>query len=164
GSMEAVITELGVYRLSFTGTQAAQTRPSDFLPANSSSAGEHPLSRQLQEELLEYCDGIRRSFSLPLHLDGTDFQKAVWRRLRTIPYGKTVSYKEIADELKRAHGSRAVGRAVGQNPVVILVPCHRVIGSSGRLAGFAAGLELKEKLLELEGLRIAFERAATTAG
>lgn len=161
--MEGVITEVGVYRIFFTGTGALQGKRSEFPLLASTGPKEHPLLRQLQEELLEYCHGTRRSFSLPLHLEGTDFQKAVWQRLTSIPYGRTVSYKQIADELNLANGSRAVGRAVAQNPILILVPCHRVIGNSGRLTGFAAGLELKEKLLELEGIRIPFGRAAITS-
>lgn len=101
-------------------------------------------------QINEYLDGRRKDFSLPLDLRGTDFQKKVWNELLKIPYGETRTYKDIANFINVPKGYRAVGNALNNNPVLILVPCHRVIGSNGKLVGFAGGLELKAKLLELE--------------
>jgi methylated-DNA-[protein]-cysteine S-methyltransferase len=104
-------------------------------------------------QLNEYFSGSRKKFDLPLDIDGTEFQKKVWNELKKIPYGKTKSYKYIAEKLGDVKAIRAVGKANGQNPVPILIPCHRVIGSNGKLTGYAGGLDIKEKLLEIEGSR-----------
>lgn len=101
-------------------------------------------------QIIEYLDGKRKKFTLPLDLRGTDFQKKVWKELIKIPYGETRTYKDIANMIQVPKGYRAVGSALNKNPVPIIVPCHRVIGSNGSLVGFAGGLELKAKLLELE--------------
>lgn len=101
-------------------------------------------------ELTEYFDGKRKVFDLPLSMHGTGFQKKVWECLLQIPYGETRTYKEIAAMTGNAKACRAVGMANHSNPVSIVVPCHRVIGSDGKLTGYAGGLELKEKLLLLE--------------
>lgn len=102
-------------------------------------------------ELEEYFDGQRREFSFPLDLRGTSFQKRCWQALLAIPYGKTRSYAEIAAEVGSPRGFRAVGQANHQNPIAIVVPCHRVITTDGKLGGYGGGLEMKEKLLRLEG-------------
>ncbi|WP_320325997.1 bifunctional transcriptional activator/DNA repair enzyme AdaA [Absicoccus intestinalis] len=102
------------------------------------------------KELKEYFDKERTSFDLPLALEGTDFQKQVWQQLQTIPYGQTRTYGEIAAQIGHAKASRAVGMANHNNPILILVPCHRVIGADGSLTGYAAGLEAKKYLLALE--------------
>lgn len=102
------------------------------------------------EQIIEYLNGQRKSFSLPLDLRGTDFQKKVWNELIKIPYGETRTYKDIARSINVPQGYRAVGNALNKNPVLIVIPCHRVIGSDGKLTGFRGGLELKAKLLELE--------------
>jgi O-6-methylguanine DNA methyltransferase len=102
-------------------------------------------------ELEEYFAGQRREFSFPLDLRGTDFQLACWRALLAIPYGETRSYADIARAVGRPSGFRAVGMANNRNPVAIVVPCHRVIASDGSLCGYGGGLDLKRKLLELEG-------------
>jgi methylated-DNA-[protein]-cysteine S-methyltransferase len=112
-----------------------------------------PLLLQTERELQEYFAGERSEFSLPLDLRGTEFQRAVWRVLQTIPFGTTLTYGEIAAQLARPSASRAVGAANGRNPVSIVVPCHRVIGSTGKLTGFAGGLEIKARLLALESSR-----------
>jgi methylated-DNA-[protein]-cysteine S-methyltransferase len=101
-------------------------------------------------QLGEYFRGERNVFRLPLALAGTDFQKKVWNRVREIPYGETASYREIAAALGCPGAARAVGRANGSNPVCIIVPCHRVIGSDGALTGYAGGIRRKEWLLEHE--------------
>lgn len=102
-------------------------------------------------ELKEYFDGKRKKFSFPLDLRGTEFQKRCWQALLNIPYGKTRSYADIAREVGSPQSFRAVGQANHQNPVAIVVPCHRVITSDGKLGGYGGGLAMKEKLLRLEG-------------
>lgn len=109
-----------------------------------------PLLRQAEQELAEYFAGVRRTFSLPLAPAGTPFQEAVWEALRAIPYGQTRSYKQIAVEIGRPKACRAVGMANNRNPLPIVVPCHRVLGHSGKLVGYAGGLDAKQTLLELE--------------
>lgn len=102
-------------------------------------------------QLGEYFAGGRRAFDLPLAPRGTEFQRRVWRALTAIPYGKTVSYGELARRIGKPSASRAVGLANGANPLPIIVPCHRVIGADGSLTGFGGGLPIKRKLLALEG-------------
>lgn len=101
-------------------------------------------------QLLEYFNGKRKEFSLPLHLEGTEFQKKVWEALQMIPYGRTKTYGQIAKEIGSDRAVRAVGNANHNNPVAIVVPCHRVIGANGKLTGYASGLDKKEFLLKLE--------------
>ena len=102
-------------------------------------------------ELGEYFAGKRTTFSLKFDLQGTDFQKRVWTELLNIPFGKTISYLELARRLGDEKVIRAAGSANGKNPIAIILPCHRVIGSTGKLTGFAAGLDVKAQLLEMEG-------------
>lgn len=104
----------------------------------------------VQKELTEYYQGIRKEFSFPIKLIGTTFQVSVWEKLLDIPYGKTVSYQDIAVKINNIKGVRAVGGAIGKNPLLIRVPCHRVIGKDGSLTGFGGGIPLKIKLLDLE--------------
>ena len=106
--------------------------------------------KQSYQELLEYFAGKRKTFDIPLKQNGTDFQMRVWEALRQIPYGKTVTYKDIAKKVGNEKASRAVGMANHNNPICIIVPCHRVIGKNGDLTGYAEGLNVKEKLLKLE--------------
>jgi methylated-DNA-[protein]-cysteine S-methyltransferase len=105
-------------------------------------------------QLKAYFKGQRQHFDLPLAADGTDFQKKVWHELTTIPYGETASYGQIASQIDQPTASRAVGMANGRNPISIIVPCHRIIGSSGKLVGYGGGLERKKALLRLEGVAI----------
>ena len=105
---------------------------------------------QARKQLLAYFKGELKTFSLKLNPDGTEYQKRVWKALQTIPYGQTRSYKEIAIMTGNEKASRAVGMANGKNPLPIVVPCHRVIGSNGKLTGFAFGLELKKDIINLE--------------
>ena len=116
--------------------------------------GETPLTCQAAAELDEYFARKRRSFTVPLSPRGTEFQRAVWKALRDIPYGQTRTYGEIAGLVGRPKAARAVGMANHDNPLLIFTPCHRVVGKSGALTGFACGLEVKRRLLELEGARI----------
>ena len=106
------------------------------------------------DQLESYFAGQRKSFDLDLLLEGTDFQKRVWTALQKIPYGETVSYKELAETVGSPKAVRAVGAANGANPIAIIVPCHRVIGNDGSLTGFGGGLPLKKQLLELESRQL----------
>lgn len=115
--------------------------------------GESPLTLWAAKELDEYFAGERKSFTVPLSPGGTVFQSAVWQALRDIPYGQTRTYGEIAAAVGRPKAARAVGMANHDNPLLILTPCHRVVGKNGALTGFACGLEVKARLLELERLR-----------
>lgn len=111
---------------------------------------ETPLLKTAYKELEEYLNGNRKSFDVPLNLKGTEFQTKVWKALKEIPYGKTNSYKQIAMKIGNMNACRAVGMANNKNLLPIFIPCHRVIGANGKLVGYAGGLALKEKLLELE--------------
>ncbi|MCD7843194.1 MAG: methylated-DNA--[protein]-cysteine S-methyltransferase [Clostridiales bacterium] len=122
-------------------------------PAEGQSAPENAaLLDRLEQQLNEYFRGTRRDFDLPVRLTGTPFQRQVWEQLRQIPYGETWTYGEIAAALGKPRASRAVGAACGRNDILLLVPCHRVVGKNGALTGFSAagGLAAKEFLLRLE--------------
>lgn len=112
---------------------------------------EHPLLQQTALQLGEYFSGQRRHFELELDFAGTAFQREVWAALMTIPFGETRSYGDIARQIGKPSAVRAVGAANGRNPLSIIAPCHRVIGASGSLTGFAGGLQAKQFLLALEG-------------
>ncbi|MCX7960022.1 MAG: methylated-DNA--[protein]-cysteine S-methyltransferase [Burkholderiales bacterium] len=103
-----------------------------------------------KRQLAEYFAGKRRGFDLRLDAPGTAFQRAVWRAIARVPYGETISYAELARRVGRPRAARAAGAAAGRNPIAIVVPCHRIVGSDGRLAGYAAGLARKRALLALE--------------
>ena len=115
-------------------------------------APEHPVLKQAAAELQAYFDGQRDHFEMPLDLShGTEFQQAVWRALLRIPRGGTTSYGRLGADIGKPAAVRAVGAAVGRNPISVIVPCHRVLGSDGSLTGYAGGLERKSRLLQLEG-------------
>jgi methylated-DNA-[protein]-cysteine S-methyltransferase len=118
------------------------------------TAGSSPVLTETARQLDEYFAGTRTSFDVPLELDGTSFQLAAWRALGRIPYGETRSYAEQAARIGRPTAVRAVGAANGRNPVSIVLPCHRVVGSDGALRGFGGGLDVKEWLLAHEGARL----------
>ncbi|OPA93697.1 cysteine methyltransferase [Pseudomonas fluorescens] len=113
-------------------------------------ANDSPVLLEAQRQLNEYFAGTRNRFELELDFAGTDFQKQVWQALLTIPFGETRSYSQIAQQIGNPKAVRAVGAANGRNPISIIAPCHRVIGASGTLTGFAGGLEAKQYLLTLE--------------
>ncbi|PWM22479.1 MAG: cysteine methyltransferase [Oscillospiraceae bacterium] len=127
----------GITAVHFPGTASDFGRPS-------------PLTDRAAAQLIEYFEGKRREFSLPLHPNGTAFQRTVWEALQSIPYGETRSYLQIAQAIGRPSASRAVGAANRVNPIPFLIPCHRVIGTNGSLTGYAGGLALKQALLALE--------------
>lgn len=146
GLLVVVTSTRGILRLEFDGRSRALD-----------STGEPPTSTQValaedcRLQLDEYFAGSRRDFTVPLDLRGTPFQLACWNALLTIPYGETRTYADIARVVGRPQGFRAVGLANNRNPIAIIVPCHRVIASDGTLCGYGGGLDLKRKLLELEG-------------
>jgi len=113
---------------------------------------ETPVLLRTKQQLDEYFAGTRREFDLPLAPAGTEFQRKVWDALCTIPWGETRSYGEIAAQVGNPKGSRAVGGANNRNPIAVVIPCHRVIGSSGKMVGYRGGLGIKEHLLKLEGI------------
>ena len=120
-------------------------------PTEGGGSGIHPIASEAARQLRAYFAGELRRFDLPLDMRGTDFQLRVWRELERIPYGETRSYLQIAEAIGAALAVRAVGAANGANPLPIVVPCHRVIGASGKLVGYGGGLPLKKRLLQLEG-------------
>lgn len=136
-SLYLVATETHLINIQFTQPQKALLQTTELLS-------------MATIQLDEYFQGKRTTFSLPFKLTGTLFQLAVWKELQNIPYGKTTSYKEIAQKINKPKAYRAVGMANNKNPLPIIIPCHRVIGSNGKLIGYAGGLKLKNYLLELE--------------
>jgi len=113
--------------------------------------GDSPILDEVVRQLEEYFQGERRRFDLPFDLHGTEFQRRVWKALARVPFGATLSYGDLARKAGSARGYRAVGQAVGRNPLPILVPCHRVLAAGGGLGGFSGGLPLKKRLLAIEG-------------
>jgi methylated-DNA-[protein]-cysteine S-methyltransferase len=140
GLLEIVATEQGLKTMLFVDRESVKSDQTDA----------PPIIAACLAQLDDYFRGERREFSIPVDPDGTDFQKAVWRQLLTIPYGQTVSYLEIARQIGYEKAVRAVGAANGQNPIVIIVPCHRVIGRNGQLTGYGGGLWRKAWLLNHE--------------
>ena len=157
GPLFLAATDKGLVALEFDtrlpGQQTVRPNPRDLRAESKKVRFEnspdlmHPYVRELEE----YFAGTRRAFTFALDLRGTDFQLACWRALLAIPYGETRTYADIARAVSRPQGFRAVGMANNRNPVAIVVPCHRVIASDGTLCGYGGGLDVKRKLLELEG-------------
>ncbi len=141
-------TPLGRITLASDGNALTQLvfGAADLSGTNKSTA----LTNRASTEILEYLAGKRTSFDLPLNPRGTDFQHSVWKALRSIPYGQTRTYGEVAAMIGNSRSGRAVGGANNKNPLPILIPCHRVIGVNGNLVGYAAGLHIKRFLLDLE--------------
>ena len=153
GTMYAAATDEGICMLEFTDRKMLETelkQLSKSLNANIIQ-GENSHFKILEEQLIEYFEGKRKEFSVPLHFVGSDFQKSVWEILMKIPYGETWSYAKQSEILGDSKKVRAVANANGMNKISILVPCHRVIGSDGNLTGYGGGIWRKQKLLELEG-------------
>lgn len=111
-----------------------------------------PLLRLVEEQLQEFLSGTRTEFTIPIRMNGTDFQQRVWEALQQIPYGETRTYGQIAAAVGSPKGARAVGLACNRNPIMIIVPCHRVVGADGGLVGFGGGLPMKKALLTVEGI------------
>ena len=143
GPLRLVADERGLRRLEFREGRSFEPPPDDW---REDARALVPVVRQLDE----YFAGRRKVFDLDLSPEGTEFQRRVWERLLEIPYGETISYGTLALRVGNPNASRAVGLANGRNPIAIIIPCHRVIGSNGTLTGYGGGLPTKQKLLELE--------------
>ena len=152
GPMLAGATDAGICLLEFTDRRMLETQIARLKRSLDAGfiTGTHILFRQLDHQLREYFNGNRRNFTVPLVITGTDFQKQSWEYLQDIPYGKTRSYSEQALATGNKNSTRAVARANGDNKIAIIIPCHRVIGSNGKLTGYGGGLWRKQYLLDLE--------------
>ncbi len=157
GPLLCVVDETGaVMRIEFSKGRNSQQITERMRDEGIEVVEDPGRTADLRRQLAEYFAGERRDFDVPLAPEGTPFERSVWDELRKIPFGETRSYGEIAQAIGRPGAARAVGRANGANPIPIVVPCHRVIGSDGSLTGFGGGLEAKSRLLEIEGRRLPF--------
>ncbi|WP_374027835.1 methylated-DNA--[protein]-cysteine S-methyltransferase [Bdellovibrio bacteriovorus] len=145
GDLYMVASEMGLQSLYW-----GKTAGIPLAPSLTGKDGALKILKQTEAELTEYFKGQRQDFDVPLDVAGTEFQESVWRQLKKIPYGKTVSYTDIARRIKSEKAVRAVGTANGKNPICIIIPCHRVIAAGGGLGGYSGGLDRKRKLLNLE--------------
>jgi O-6-methylguanine DNA methyltransferase len=132
------------------GTKFSNSIENDEFSDNVEEKSYLPIFHDTEVQLNEYFQGKRKSFSIPIVLNGTEFQQKVWKQLQSIPFGETISYQELAERVGDSKKARAVGNANGKNPIPIIVPCHRVIAKDGSLGGFGGGLTIKRYLLELE--------------
>jgi methylated-DNA-[protein]-cysteine S-methyltransferase len=147
GPMLATAADAGLTGLYFEGARHAPGVEPDWREDGASE----PFAR-LARQLAEYFAGTRREFDLPLATAGTAFQQRVWRQILRIPYGRTLTYAQLAANAEAARAIRAAGAATGRNPFTLVVPCHRVVGKSGSLTGYAGGIDRKRRLLALEGV------------
>jgi methylated-DNA-[protein]-cysteine S-methyltransferase len=145
GTLKLIATDSALVAVAWRDQGAGQVPVEDAV-----QCGSHGVLDAAAAQLAEYFAGVRREFELPLEFMGTEFQCRAWRALRTIPYGETRTYADMARQIGQPTAVRAVGAANGRNPLSIIVPCHRVIGASGALTGFGGGLDAKAKLLALE--------------
>ncbi len=143
GPLLLAADETGLRRIEFMSSKRAHPPEANW------QEDARPL-KEVMRQLCAYFAGKLEDFDLPLAPEGTDFQQKVWRRLCDIPFGETISYGQLAQRIGNPNASRAVGLANGSNPIPIIIPCHRVIGSNGKLTGYGGGLPIKEKLLALE--------------
>lgn len=148
GKLKLVASDKGLVAILWENDNPGGVKLSDLVEDSG-----HRVHLETEHQLREYFAGKRQSFSLPLDMRGTPFQIRVWEALLAIPFGETRSYGQLANQLGNPRATRAVGAANGRNPISIVVPCHRVIGFSGKLTGFAGGLAAKSLLLNLEGAR-----------
>jgi methylated-DNA-[protein]-cysteine S-methyltransferase len=145
GKLKLVASDRGLVAVLWENDKPSRVRLSAMV-----ADGRHPILLDAERQLEAYFAGKRKTFSVALDMRGTFFQRNVWEALLAIPFGETRSYGQLAKQLGNSNAMRAVGTANGKNPISIIVPCHRVIGSSGKLTGFAGGLEMKARLLSLE--------------
>jgi methylated-DNA-[protein]-cysteine S-methyltransferase len=145
GKLKLVASDLGLVAILWENDSPRRVRLGEMVADE-----RHPVLVETERQLSEYFGGTRRAFSVALDMRGTRFQKDVWEMLLAIPFGETRTYAELAKQMGNPLATRAVGAANGRNPVSIIAPCHRVIGSSGKLTGFAGGLDAKAYLLDLE--------------
>ena len=145
GELKLIASDSGLAAILWENDREGRVRVSSAIENES-----HPILLETESQLKEYFKGERKKFSVRLDFSGTDFQKDVWQQLLAIPFGETRSYGQLAKALGNPKACRAVGAANGKNPISIIAPCHRVIGASGKLTGFAGGLDAKAILLDLE--------------
>ncbi len=145
GKLTLVASDQGLVAVLWENDKPTRVRLAQLVEKKS-----HSVLLEAERQLKEYFAGKRKSFSIPLDMRGTHFQRSVWEALLAIPFGETRTYGQLAQQLGNPQAARAVGAANGRNPISIIVPCHRVIGSSGKLTEFAGGLETKERLLDME--------------
>ena len=143
-------TPAGLLEIVSEGNFLTAIRKCEFPPADMDFFGS-PVTRETEKQLREYFSGQRTVFDLPIAPKGTDFRRSVWNALMEIPFGETRSYSDIAAAVGKPSAQRAAGNAVGDNPILIVIPCHRVIRSDGGMGGFSAGINMKKFLLKLEG-------------
>jgi methylated-DNA-[protein]-cysteine S-methyltransferase len=143
-------TDIGRINIADSGDAIVAVSFGDMNIANYGDLNETPLIEEAARQIDQYLKKERCSFELPMSPKGTIFQQKVWAALQTIPYGETRSYKQVAEAIGQPKAFRAVGMACNKNPIAIIIPCHRVIGSNGSLTGYAGGVELKSRLLQLE--------------
>ncbi|MEL7607228.1 Methylated-DNA--protein-cysteine methyltransferase [bioreactor metagenome] len=143
--------EFGILKIGYTDTEIIFLKRVDQIDTDNVPS---ILSDLAFNQVCEYLKGNRKSFDFPYEFQGTDFQKKVWHALCDIPYGETRSYKQIAEAVNSPKACRAVGMANNKNPITIAVPCHRVIGTNGKLIGYAGGIDMKRALLELEKIEL----------
>ena len=148
GNLKLVASDKGLVAILWQNDKPTRVRLNELVEDPT-----HPILLDTERELGEYFAGKRKAFSIPLDMRGTPFQKNVWHALRAIPFGETRSYGQLAKQLGNPQAMRAVGAANGRNPISIIAPCHRVVGSTGKLTGFAGGLDVKARLLALEAGR-----------
>ncbi len=139
-------SEIGIIKIGVSDGAVCEIGIADCPSESATSA----LADRAFKEISEYLNGKRKAFDFPIAPKGTDFQRKVWSALREIPYGETKTYGEIAAQIGNPQAARAVGNACNKNPLLLVVPCHRVLGANGSLTGFAAGIKVKERLLLLE--------------
>ena len=144
GPLTLIASDFGLRRVAFSSQESTTLEAGEI----------HPELTRAAEQLREYFDGQRQVFDLPLDLVGTDFQREAWRALAAVPYGETRSYGEQAQAIGRPGAYRAVGSANAKNPIPVVLPCHRIVGTNGSLTGFAGGLDLKRWLLAHEGANL----------
>ena len=150
GSLKLIAGEVGLVAVVWKNDDPRRVRLTNLRESRA-----HPVLIEAERQLRDYFAGNRQAFDLKLDFVGTDFQKKVWNALLAIPYGQTRSYADIANTVGNSRAARAVGAANGKNPISIIAPCHRVVGSDGHLVGYAGGLAAKRYLLTLEGARTA---------
>jgi methylated-DNA-[protein]-cysteine S-methyltransferase len=143
-------TEIGKLAIADNGKAITELYFKNKIDVEGKNIEETELIKKAFNEFKEYLSGARKNFDIPLEPEGTEFQLKVWEALKSIPYGETCSYKDIAEKVGSPKAYRAVGLANNKNPISIFIPCHRVIGSNGKLIGYGGGLDVKEFLLKLE--------------
>ena len=147
GTMFAVATDGEITRLDFTDAKYVVKLDDDAV-----EDARDPLLARCEKQMAEYFAGRRDTFDLPVAAHGTEFQQSVWREIARVPFGKTITYAELARRAGAPGSARAAGAATGRNPIAVAIPCHRIVGADGSLTGYAGGLPRKTRLLELEGV------------